>query len=56
LNAAVGRAAAFAKGEISNAPAGGCEVRVAVEAPGGSPVAVAERTDPNVTTIRPEVR
>jgi uncharacterized protein GlcG (DUF336 family) len=47
------RAPTDAKGEIKSAPAGGCAVSVAVAAPAGRPVAVAEPIDANVTTINP---
>ena len=47
------RAPAVTKGEISSAPAGGWEVSVAVVAPLGRPVAVADATVAKVITIRP---
>src|SRR5690349_6711337 len=51
--ASAGRAPAAAKGEITRAPTGGCEVSVARVDPGGSPDAVPAAMDANVATISP---
>ena len=53
LKLTVGRESALTKGESSSTPAGGLEVRVALEAPAGNPAWLATPTVANVTTTRP---